>query len=295
MEDAIRKATVLIEAMPYIRAFRDKVFVIKFGGAAMEDPATLECVLDDVMFLETVGVKPVLVHGGGPAISREMKKRRIEPTFIHGHRVTTEETIEIVRDVLANQINASICRILESMDGRATPFTDPDNGALRAKRRIARETLPTGRVEEYDMGLVGDMVGIDRTLFREALDARTVPVVAPLAQGPDGETLNVNADMVAASVAAGLRAEKAVFLTDIHGIMTDPNDPASLASTLTATQIENMIADGTISGGMLPKVAGCRAAIAAGVSKAHIIDGRGKHALLLEIFTRDGVGTQIIH
>lgn len=295
MEEAVRKAAVLIEAMPYIRAFRDKIFVIKFGGAAMDDPATLECVLDDVVFLESVGIKPVLVHGGGPAISREMKKRQIEPTFIHGHRVTTEATIEIVRDVLANQINAAICRTLESMDGHATPFADPMTGALRAKRRVGRQELPDGRVEEYDLGLVGDMVGIDEALFHETLDARSVPVVAPLAQGPDGEMLNVNADMVAACVASGLRAEKSVFLTNIHGILTDANDPTSFAGTLTATQIDTMIADGTISGGMLPKVAACRAAIDAGVSKAHVIDGRSKHSLLLEIFTRDGVGTQIIH
>jgi len=251
MEEAIRKAAALIEAMPYIRAFRDKIFVIKFGGAAMEDSAALACVLDDVVFLETVGIRPILVHGGGPAISREMKRRRIEPRFVHGHRVTDEATMGIVRDVLANRINADICRTLERMSGRAVPFVDPSRGALRAR-------------------------------------------LAPLARGPDGETLNVNADMVAASVASGLRAEKVVFLSDMHGILTDPDDPASFASTLTAARIAELIRTGIIAGGMLPKVEACRTAIGAGVRKAHIIDGRIRHSLLLEIFTDEGVGTQIV-
>ena len=295
MQEAIRKATALIEAMPYIRAFRDKVFVIKFGGAAMEDVDALGCVLDDVVFLESVGVKPVVVHGGGPAISREMKKRQIEPKFIHGHRVTDEATLEIVREVLANQINASICRTLEDLGGHAVPFADPSRGALKARRRIGRETKPDGTVEEYDLGLVGDMEGIDEGMFRQTLSSRAVPVVAPIAQGPDGEALNVNADMVASFVAAGLKAEKAVFLTDTHGIRTDPDDPESYASTLTATRIDDLVRTGVIAGGMLPKVDACRAAIASGVRKAHIIDGRVRHALLLEIFTDEGVGTQIIH
>jgi len=294
MEDAIRKADALIEAMPYIRAFRDRVFVIKFGGAAMEEPSTLECVLDDVVFLESVGVRPVLVHGGGPAISREMKKRKIEPRFVHGHRVTDEATIEIVREVLANRINANICRTLERLGGRAVPFADPARGALNARRRIGREKRADGGVEEYDLGLVGDMEGIDVPAFRQAAEARMVPVVAPLARGPQGEALNVNADMVAACVAAGLRAEKAVFLTDTHGILTDPDDPASFAGTLTAAQVAELIRKGTISGGMLPKVDACLTAIGAGVRKAHIVDGRVRHALLLEIFTDEGVGTQIV-
>jgi len=294
MEEAIRKAAALIEAMPYIRAFRDKIFVIKFGGAAMEDSAALACVLDDVVFLETVGIRPILVHGGGPAISREMKRRRIEPRFVHGHRVTDEATMGIVRDVLANRINADICRTLERMSGRAVPFVDPSRGALRARRRTVRTDLPDGGVEEVDLGLVGDMEGIDEQMFRAAVESRRVPVVAPLARGPDGETLNVKADMVAAAVASGLRAEKVVFLSDMHGILTDPDDPASFASTLTAARIAELIRTGIIAGGMLPKVEACRTAIGAGVRKAHIIDGRIRHSLLLEIFTDEGVGTQIV-
>lgn len=295
MEEAIRKAAALIEALPYIRAFQGKVFVIKFGGAAMEDTATLQCVLDDVVFLATVGIQPILVHGGGPAITREMKRRRIEPRFVHGHRVTDEATMVIVREVLADRVNAEICRTLERLGAGAVPFADPSQGSLRARRRLVREQSPEGGVEEYDLGLVGDMEGIDEQMFRDALAAGQVPVVAPLARGPDGEALNVNADMVAASIAAGLDAEKAVFLSNTHGIFTDPADPASFAGTLTADRIDVLVRDGIISGGMLPKVAACREAIRAGVRKAHIIDGRLKHSLLLEIFTNEGVGTQIIH
>lgn len=295
MEEAIRKAATLVEALPYIRAFQGKVFVIKFGGAAMEDAAILDCVIGDVVFLETVGIKPILVHGGGPAITRSMKERHIQPRFVHGHRVTDETTMEIVRDVLGNRINADICARLDKIHGRAKPFADPTQGALRARRRKVTDALPDGRTEELDLGLVGDMEGIDEHIFRQAIETRHVPVVAPLARGPAGEVLNVNADMVAACIAAGLKAEKAVFLSNMHGILTDPKDPKSFASTLTESAVDDLIGKGVISGGMLPKVAACRAALAGGVPKTHIIDGRLKHSLLLEIFTDKGVGTQIVH
>jgi len=295
MEEAIRKAAALIEAMPYIRAFQGKVVVIKFGGAAMEDATTLDCVLDDVVFLELVGIRPVLVHGGGPEITREMKARKIEPKFVRGHRATDAATLEIVREVLANRINAGICRRLEGLGGRPVPFADPAQGALRARRRLAKIQQPDGRVEEVDLGFVGDMEGIDEAVFRRALESRRVPVVASLARGQDGETLNVNADMAAAAVAAGLQAEKAVFLTDTHGILTDPNDARSFADTLTEARINDLVRRGVIDGGMLPKVEACLTALRAGVRKTHIIDGRIRHSLLLEIFTDKGVGTQIIH
>ena len=294
MEEAIRKASVLIEALPYIRAFQGKVFVIKFGGAAMEDSATLECVVEDIVFLESVGIKPVLVHGGGPEITREMKARRIEAKFVQGHRVTDEATMEIVREVLANRINVSICRRLERAQGRPVSFADPFQGALRAKRRTARVRLLDGSVQELDLGLVGDMEAIDAEMFRRALEARQVPVVASLARGPNDEMLNVNADLVAAFVATALQAEKAVFLSDTNGILTDPKNPVSFADTLTEAQVHDLIARRVVDGGMLPKVEACLAALHGGVRKTHIIDGRIKHALLLEIFTDKGVGTQII-
>ena len=295
MEEAIRKAQTLIEALPYIRAFRGKVFVVKFGGAAMEVPATLESVLGDVLFLGAVGIRPVLVHGGGPEITREMKARKIEPRFVRGHRLTDEATLRIVQDVLANRINAGICKRLEQLGGRPVAFANPAQGALRARRRLTKIQTPDGRTEEIDLGLVGDMVGIAESQFRTALEADLVPVVAPLALGENGETLNVNADMVASCVAAGLRAEKAVFLTDTRGIMTDPKDAGSFADTLTEAQIDDLVRRGVIDGGMLPKVEACLTALKAGVRKTHIIDGRVQHALLLEIFTDKGVGTQITH
>lgn len=295
MEEAIRKAAVLIEALPYIVSFQGKVVVIKFGGAAMEDPSTLDCVLDDIVFLRAVGVKPVLVHGGGPEISREMKARKIQPRFVKGHRVTDEATLEIVRDVLANRINADICRRLEKLGGCPVAFADPAKGALRATRRLSRIALPEGGFEEVDLGFVGDMEDIDKALFVRAIEARQVPVVASLGTGAAGETLNVNADMAAACVAAKLGAEKAVFLTDTPGIMTDPKDPSSFAETLSEHRIDDLVRRGVIDGGMLPKVEACRVALQSGVRKTHIIDGRMKHALLLEIFTDKGIGTQIIH
>ena len=285
----------MIEAMPYIRAFQGKVFVIKFGGAAMEDVGILDGVLQDIVFLEAVGIRTILVHGGGPAISLEMKKRAIEPEFIHGHRVTDEATIEIVADVLGNRINADICRRIEHISGHALAFAGSSQGALCARRRVVRETQADGSVLEYDLGLVGDMTGIDEALFRNALEARHTPVVAPLAHGENGETLNVNADMVAACIAASLSVEKAVFLSDTHGIRTDPEDPDSFAGSLTIEEVDTLIKSGVIEGGMLPKVEACRIALHAGVRKAHIIDGRIQHALLLEIFTNKGVGTQIVH
>jgi acetylglutamate kinase len=295
MEEAIRKAQALIEALPYIRAFRGKVFVVKFGGAAMEVPATLESVLGDVLFLGAVGIRPVLVHGGGPEISREMKAKKIEPRFVRGHRVTDEATLRIVQDVLANKINAGICKRLEELGGRPVAFANPAQGALKARRRLTKIPTAEGRTEEIDLGLVGDMAGIAESQFRTALEAGLVPVVASLARGENGETLNVNADMVAACVAAGLRSEKAVFLTDTRGIMTNPKDSGSFADTLTEARIDELIGGGVIDGGMLPKVEACLTALKAGVRKTHIIDGRVQHALLLEIFTDKGVGTQIIH
>lgn len=294
MEEVIRKAAVLIEAMPYILAFRGKIFVIKFGGAAMEDPATLDCVLDDVVFLRAVGIRPVLVHGGGPEITREMKARKIEPRFVKGHRMTDEATLKIVREVLADRINADICRRLRKLGGEPASFADPATGALRGRRRLTRVQGSDGRVEELDLGFVGDMEKIDLPQFQRALEAGQVPVVASLAQGEQGEMLNVNADMAAACVARELKAEKAVFLTDTPGVRTDPDDPKSFAETLTEKHIGDLVHQGVIDGGMLPKVEACLAALRAGVRKAHIIDGRVKHALLLEIFTDKGVGTQIL-
>ena len=294
LEDAIQKAAVLIEAMPYIRIFRDRAVVVKFGGAAMESPDILDQVLLDVVFLETVGMRPVLVHGGGPAISAAMKARGKEPRFVHGHRVTDAETLEIARDVLANRINADICERLECLGGRAEAIASGTDGALQARRKLAEHRGGDGAVERIDLGFVGDMTGVDSKRFHELCGQGVVPVVAPLATGPDGEVLNVNADVVAGFLAGALGAEKAVFLSDTHGILQDPDDDKSFANSLSEAQVEELVSKGVIDGGMLPKVAACIAALDGGVRKAHIVDGRIKHSLLLEIFTDQGVGTQIV-
>jgi acetylglutamate kinase len=209
--------------------------------------------------------------------------------------VTDEATLAIVRDVLANRINADICRRLGRIGGQPISFADPDGGALLGRRRLSRITAPDGRVEEVDLGFVGDLETVDVPVFQSILKAGRIPVVASLARGREGEALNVNADMVAAHVAGALGAEKAVFLTDTNGIRTNPKDPTSFVDTLSEARIAELVRDGVIDGGMLPKVEACLLALKSGVRKTHIVDGRVKHALLLEIFTDKGVGTQIIH
>jgi len=294
LDDAIRKAAVLVEAMSYIRAFRNRIFVVKFGGAAMESPEILDQVLVDVAFLESVGIRPVLVHGGGPAISAAMKAAGKEPRFVRGHRVTDEETLRIAREVLADRINADICGRLKAAGGQPVPIADGSDGALRAERKLSEFTNEDGTIEKVDLGLVGRMTGADTERFHNLCRQGLVPVVAPLATGPSGEVLNVNADMVAGFLAAAVDAEKAVFLSDTHGILTDPNDAASFAESIDEALLEALIEKGVIDGGMLPKVEACIAALDGGVRKAHIVDGRIKHSLLLEIFTDKGVGTQIL-
>ena len=291
VEEAQRKAAVLAEALPYIQSFRHKVVAIKLGGSTMDKKAMLESLFLDVVFMAAVGMRPLIVHGGGPAISREMERRGKKPVFVNGHRVTDAETLEIARSVLVDRINADIVAQLRSLGAQAqSVFGAP----LRARRKVVEEKDASGAVKRYDLGLVGVMEDVDVAHFRGVLDAGAIPVVAPIACGPAGEALNVNADSVAAFLAGRLRAEKLVFLSDVHGIMTNPPDPASFADTLDEPSVERLIKDGVISGGMRPKVEACIAALDGGVRKAHIIDGRMEHSLLLEVFTSAGVGTQIV-
>ena len=294
IDEAIRKAAVLIESLPYIRKFRGKTVVVKFGGAAMDRPEILDSVLRDVVYMETVGMRPVLVHGGGPAISAAMEERGKEPVFVQGLRVTDAEALEIVREVLANGINADICRRLEASSAHPAPVAEGGDGALRARRKTATVENEQGEKAEVSLGFVGDMVGVDVERFGALIEAGRIPVVTPLATGPEGETLNVNGDSAAGFLAGALGAEKIVFLSDTHGIRRDPDDPDSFAPTLTEIEIRDMIDGGVIGGGMLPKVAAAIAALDKGVPKAHIVDGRIRHSLLLEIFTDRGIGTEIV-
>jgi len=297
MQEAIRKADVLIEALPYIRSFRDKIVVIKLGGSAMEDDKELDGLLQDVVFMSEVRMKPVLVHGGGRAISEEMRRRGLEPAFVQGHRVTDAETLEVVVEVLGRRVNADIARRVAAVGARPVCLwqgMDEGPPLLRARRKTVPGTGPGGAPEEIDLGFVGVMESVDSDRILPICAEERVPVIAPLAAGPGGETLNINADLVASFVAGALQAEKLVFLSDTHGVLRDPGDESSFAPTLTENELNALIEKGAIDGGMLPKVEGCVKALDRGVKKAHIIDGRIPHSLLLEIFTRRGIGTQVV-
>ena len=294
MEEAIRKAAVLIEAMPYIQRFAGKAVVIKFGGNAMENDRVLDDVVEDIVFLAAVGIRPVVVHGGGPQISEAMKAAGIEPNFVQGLRVTDEKTLKVAVRVLSQDINAALCRRVEKFGGRAHPTFAAGRTPLRARKKLMAVPGPGGKKQKLDLGFVGEVTSVDARAMMAVAAKGAVLVVPPIGQDRSGQLYNVNADTAAAAVAAGLKAEKIVFLSNVHGIMADPADPASLLSTVAESAVEQMIADGVITGGMLPKVAACIRALDGGVGKAHIVDGRLPHSLLLEIFTDKGIGTQIV-
>jgi acetylglutamate kinase len=284
MESAIEKAAVLIEALPYIKGFHHKIVVVKLGGAAMTQESVLHSVVHDVVFMEQVGMYPLIVHGGGPAISAAMKEAGLEPRFIDGQRYTDEKTLEIVARVLVGEISADIVKRIDQTGGVGVAVNGRDSNFLRGCRRAGK-----------DLGLVGEITGVDCELAGRMLAGDIIPVVAPLARGENGTLYNVNADLAAARIAEELRAEKLVFLSDVPGILADRGDPESLLTTVTADQVREMIDGGKIEGGMLPKVEAGLRSLAAGVNKVHLISGLVRHSLLLEIFTDRGVGTQMVH
>ena len=294
MEEAIQKATVLIEALPYIRSFHDKVVVVKYGGSAMDD-AELHKVLLSVAFMSQVGMRPVLVHGGGKFITAELGRQGIETKFVHGQRYTDETTLRVVQDVLINTVNRRLVEALLSFGSKAVSLTSYGHRYLEAERlTVTRADGPDQH--GVSLGFVGRTTGADAATILKATEDHTVPVMAPLANGPDGEVLNCNADSAAATVAGAMKAEKLALLTDVPGIMipnAETGEP-ELASTMTGAEAEEHIQRGHISGGMTPKVKACIRALEAGVRKAHIVDGRVPHALLLEIFTQKGMGTEIL-
>jgi acetylglutamate kinase len=289
MDAAITKADTLIEALGYIRKFRDKLTVIKLGGSAMEDPETLKATLQDVVFMETVGMRPVLVHGGGKPIDRAMAAAGLKPRKVLGRRYTDEETLAIVVRVLLKEINAGIERQIRALGGRAV---GPHLGSLQYLFGD-KLTLHGGGGEPIDLGRVGQVTRVDVDLIQDFCAAGVVPVIPSLAIAADGGWLNVNADTAAAGVAAQLQAEKLVLLTDTPGILRDRQDPQSLQSGLDAAACRDLMNRGVIDEGMIPKVEACLDSLRAGVKKTHIIDGRLRHSLLLEIFTHRGVGTVI--
>ena len=276
-----------MEALPYIREFRGKTVVIKYGGAAMEQSDLKRSFALDVILLHFVGINPVIVHGGGPQIGALMKRLGKEPKFVGGMRVTDEETVEIVEMVLVGKINQEIVGLINYHGGKAVGLSGKDGSLLRARRRPHR--LASG--EEVDIGLVGEVESVNADPIRLLEDHGFVPVIAPVGVGLGGETYNINADLVAGDVAAALGAEKLIHLTDVQGIL---GDDGSLLSTLSRKEAERLMDDNVIDGGMLPKVESSVRALRGGTAKAHIIDGRVPHAILLELFTREGIGTEIV-
>jgi acetylglutamate kinase len=292
MKKSIEKANVLIESLPYIQKFSGKTFVIKYGGAAMVDEKLKNAFAQDIVLLNYIGIKTVIVHGGGPKINKIMEKMGKTPSFIHGQRVTDEETVDIVEMVLGGLINKQIVSLINNHGGLAIGLTGKDGKLIEAKRKIIKKLSPeTGVPEIIDLGLVGEVVKINPKLLNSIDEGGFIPVIAPISSGQKSRTLNINADYVAGAVASALKAEKLILLTDVEGIK-DKKD--KLISTLNLKKIKSLISNRTIAGGMLPKVQACQDAIESGVKKTHIIDGRTPHALLLEIFTETGIGTEIL-
>ena len=293
MEKLIQKAEVLIEALPYIRAFAGKTVVVKYGGKAMVEPALKERFAEDIALMKFVGIRPVIVHGGGPQISEMMKRLGKEPTFVRGVRVTDSETVGIVEMVLGGIINPEIVALINRHGGRAVGLTGKDGPLLVAKplRLPAGQAGSTDKKTGVDLGLVGDVDAVDPGVLQGLEASHFIPVIAPIAGGIDGKTYNVNADSAAGAIASALRAEKLLLLTDVPGIL-DAN--SRLIPTLSKKEAQQLIRKGTIKTGMIPKVEACLAALDGGVAKAHIIDGRVPHALLLELFTDRGIGTEIL-
>ena len=283
VREAIRKSEVLIEALPYIKRFFEKVVVIKYGGAAVDENGIDRSVLEDIVFMNYAGMKPILVHGGGPLISKFMKKAGIEPRFIAGRRVTDRGSIYII-DKALHSINQQIVKTLKGLGTKAFGLSGRENGLIKVKK------LKTG----VDLGFVGEVTSVDATVVRQLIEDNIIPVIYPLGTGRDRNIYNVNADDVASEIAVALKAEKFVLLTNVRGIMKDRFDPSTLYNTLTVGDINKLIKKRIINSGMIPKAVSCVNAIKGGVRKAHILDAAIPHALLLEIFTDKGIGTEIV-
>jgi len=287
MHSMIHRAEVLLEALPYLQAFQGKTLVIKYGGSAMEKADLKEQFARDVLLLRLIGIRPVIVHGGGPQIGALMKKLGKEPHFVGGMRVTDPETMELVEMVLVGKLNKEIVGLINVHGGRAVGLSGKDGNLLRARKRLHR--MPDGTTA--DIGLVGEVETVNADMIRLLEDNGLIPVIAPVGVGARGESYNINADLVAGEVAAALRAEKLIHLTDVQGIN---GEDGRLVSRLTKRDAERLIKANVIDGGMLPKVESALRALEGGAAKAHIIDGRVPHAVLLEVFTHEGIGTEIV-
>ncbi len=289
MEKLIEKANVLTEALPYIQQFHNSVVVIKFGGSAMENTELITRTMQDIVLLEAMGMKPVVVHGGGKAITARLKELNIETKFINGLRVTDEKTIGVVDDVLHNQTNRMLVEGITAADGKGASISGKK--LLRARKLYSKD-METGA--DIDIGFVGEIVAADVRAINDALSFGVIPVITPLAMDFHGQVYNINADTAACELAKALNAHKLVFLSDVPGILRDPKDESSLISVIRTSDVPELVSTGVLSGGMLPKIKSCTEALENGVNQVHMIDGRIPHSLLLEIFTASGVGTQIV-
>lgn len=290
MDQAITKSAALVEAMEYIRQFRGKIIVVKLGGSVLDNLELQKKMLTDVVFMSIVGMRPVIVHGGGKAITRAMQESGLEPVWVNGRRYTDQRTLTIVEHTLVHQVNKPICQTIQSMGVDVMGLHSLSSCVLQAKPL----RLDNGQGRKIDLGLVGEITEVNAAIVKKICDSQTIPVIAPIGIDKAGGKLNINADAAASHVAAAVNAEKIVFVSDAHGILSDINDPDSTISTLNQQEIQRMIEQGIITSGMMPKVDACLHAVHSGVRKAHIIDGRIEHSLLLEIYTEKGIGTQIV-
>jgi acetylglutamate kinase len=287
------RAKVMLEALPFIREFHGKTIVIKVGGSVLGEEAMLDSLLQDVVLLNLFGMKIVLVHGGGPEISEEMRKMKIKPKFIEGLRVTDERTMEILHEQLAGKINKQIVLGINHHGGKAFGISGMDGHLIRARKLIYKTTTTKGKEVEVDLGLVGEVEKIDPTIISNLIKSGCIPVVAPIGIDSEGRSLNINADTVAAELAAAMHAKKLILITDVVGIMRDPSDEKTLFSVLKVSEVQELIQKGVIKKGMIPKAEACIKAIHGGVDRCHILKGTLPHVLLLEILTESGVGTMI--
>lgn len=284
MDELLAKAQVLIEALPYIQRFNRKIIVVKYGGSAMVDEKLKKQVIQDVTLLKLVGFKPIIVHGGGKEISRWVEKVGMEPEFVNGLRKTDEATMEIAEMVL-NKVNKSLVKLVEELGVRSVGISGKDGGLLKVRKKLSGG---------QDIGFVGEITEVDPKILHDLLEKDFLPIVCPIGMDENYQTYNINADDAACAIARAVEAEKLAFLTDIEGVYKDPDDKSTLISELTVSEAKNLIGDGFIGGGMLPKLNNCIDAIENGVSRVHILDGRIAHCLLLEIFTNKGIGTAIL-
>ncbi len=291
---ALDKAGILVEALPYIKKFYGKIVVVKYGGHAMADRRLKQAVIQDVVLMKYVGMHPVLVHGGGPDINDMLRKLGKESDFVNGLRVTDRETMEIVEMVLVGKVNKEIVGLINKTGGRAIGLCGKDADLFEAAKKMPEVKKSDGRWESVDIGFVGEVARVNPEIIKNVIKEGYIPVIAPTAVGPDGESYNINADYVAGKLAAALQAEKMVLLTDVEGIMRRPGDPESRMSVIRMEEVGPLREAGVISGGMLPKVEACLEALQAGVNRTHILNGRQPHAVLLEVFTDEGIGTMVL-